>query len=79
MNLEEDNTMNKKIMKNGVDKLQISKNAISILEKNNIQNIEQLCKRTRKELKEMNILQVDIRDIVLSLQLVGLDLKNNSY
>lgn len=71
--------MNKKIMKNGVDKLQISKDAINILEKNNIQNIEQLCKRTRKELREMNILQVDIRDIVLSLQLVGLDLKNNSY
>lgn len=71
--------MDKKIMKNSVDKLQISQNAINILKKNNIQDIEQLCKQTRKALKEMNILQIDIRDIVLSLQLVGLDLKNNSY
>ena len=79
MNWEEDRAMDKKIMKNSVDKLQISQNAINILKKNNIQDIEQLCKQTRKALKEMNILQIDIRDIVLSLQLVGLDLKNNSY
>ncbi len=65
------------ITKQSIEKLEVSNSAIEILKRNKIRNISQLCKRTRTELKEIGIGQKDIRDIEISLQLVGLDLKNN--
>ena len=67
------------ITKRSIEELQISEKAIEKLKKNNIKNISQLCKKTKTELKEIGIVTKDIRDIEISLQLVGLDLKSNSH
>lgn len=67
------------ITKQSIEKLEISEKAIEILKRNKIKNISQLCKRTKTELKDMCIVQKDIRDIEISLQLVGLDLKNSNH
>ena len=67
------------ITKQSIEKLEISNSAIEILKRNKVKNISQLCKKTKTELKEMCIIQKDIRDIEISLQLVGLDLKSSSH
>lgn len=67
------------ITKKSIEKLEISSSAIEILKRNKIKNISQLCKRTKTELKEIGIGQKDIRDIEISLQLVGLDLKSSIH
>ena len=70
--------MNENILKQSIDKLQISNSAIKKLGNNNINSINQLCRQSKEELKKMKISQIDIRNIEISLQLVGLKLKDNT-
>lgn len=70
--------MNRQILKQSVEKLLISNKAIEKLKENEIINISQLCEKSKLELKRAGIGLKDIRDIEMSLKLVGLDLRSNS-
>ena len=48
-----------------------------IIENNKIATIGQLCKKIKRDLKKLDIVQFDIKKIETELQLLGLDLKNN--
>ncbi|MCI9038480.1 MAG: hypothetical protein HFJ29_01135 [Clostridia bacterium] len=69
--------MSKSIGEQSVEKLLISNKAIEKLKKNEIINISQLCEKSKVELKKIGIGLRDVRDIKMSLQLAGLDLKND--
>lgn len=75
--LQEIGKVNKKIEKQNVEKLLISNKAIEKLKENEIMNISQLCEKSKDELRKMGIGLRDVRDIKMSLQLAGLDLKND--
>lgn len=67
--------MEEKISKQKIERLDISDDATNILKENNINTIGQLCKKSKTDLKKMQILQNDINKIEIELQLLGLDLK----
>ncbi len=69
--------MEDKILKQNISRLGISDNALEILKKENIITIEQLCRKNKTELKDMELLQKDIHKIEIELQLLGYNLKNN--
>lgn len=47
------------------------------LKENNINNIYELCHYSRMELGQIGIMNNDIKDIMIQLQLMGLNLKSN--
>lgn len=67
--------MDEKISKQSIDRLDISNEANDILKKNKIITLGELCKKTKKELKELTLKQNDIKEIEKELQLLGLNLK----
>ena len=69
--------MEDKILKQNISRLGISDNALDILKNKNIVMIEQLCKKSKTELKDMELSQSDIRKIEIELQLLGYNLKNS--
>ncbi len=69
--------MDEKISKQSIYRLDISDDAINILNENKIKTIGQLCKKTKKDLKNYDLLQNDIKKIEIELQLIGLDLRDN--
>lgn len=58
-----------------IDRLDISNESSDILKKNKVITLGELCKKTKKELKELELKQNDIKDIEKELQLLGLNLK----
>ena len=64
--------MEDKLIKQNIDRLDISDNAIKILKDNKIITLGQLCKKSKSDLKKIEILQCDIRKIG-----TGLNLKNS--
>ncbi len=64
--------MEDKLIKQNIDRLDISDNAIKILKDNKIITLGQLCKKSKSDLKKIEILQCDIRKIE-----TGLNLKNS--
>ena len=68
--------MEDKIKKQSIDRLNISVAILEGLKQNNIIKIEDLCKRSKKELKKLGFLQNEINEINIELQLLGLALKN---
>lgn len=59
--------------------LELDKETNNLLKKNNICKIEDLWILNRKKLKEMGISDTEIKQIVIKLQLLGLDLNKKMY
>ncbi len=59
--------------------LNLDKETANLLKQNNISKIEDLWVLNRKKLKEMGISDTEIKQIVIKLQLLGLDLNKKMY
>ena len=62
-----------------IDTLKLSKNINKILKENNIIYIKDLWILNRKKLKEIGLIDKEIKDVIISLQLQGLDLNKKIY
>ena len=60
-----------------VTTLKINSKLANQLKQNNINNIYELCHYSRMELGELGIPNTDINNIMVQLQLMGLNLKSN--
>lgn len=69
--------VNDKILKQNIDRLDISCEILELLKEEKIITIEQLCSKTKTNLKELGLKQEQIKDIEKGLQLEGFNLKNN--
>lgn len=68
-----------KLKNQNIRRLDIDDNTIGILEKENINDLGSLCKKTKTELRKMDISQNVVKQIETQLQLMGLNLKNNLW
>ena len=62
-----------------ISKMNISKIIINKLKNNNINNIKDIWVLKRKDLKNMNFTDKEIKSIIIALQLEGLDLNKKIY
>lgn len=62
-----------------IDNLNISKELILKLKEKEINYIEELWVLKRTDLKNMKLNNNEINDIIISLQLIGLDLNKRKY
>ena len=62
-----------------IDTLKLSKNINKILKENNIIYIKDLWILNRKKLKEIGLIDIEIKEVIISLQLQGLDLNKKIY
>ena len=62
-----------------IAKLDLSSRVTKILRDNNINLISDLWQLKRKELKELSLTDKEIKSIIISLQLQGLDLNKKIY
>lgn len=69
--------MDKKLNKQSVDRLDISDNCMELLKSNDIETIGQLCKKSKTDLKKLNLVQEEVNKIDIELQLLGLNLRNS--
>ncbi len=68
-----------KLINDGVEKLELNNTICTKLKFNKIDTIGKLCEHTRRELKNIDLVQGEIQTIVTKLQLQGLDIKGNDY
>lgn len=68
--------MEEKMSKQSIDRLDISDNALKVLKENNIKTIGQLCRKSKSDLRDFELVQFEISKIEIELQLLGLNLKN---
>ena len=66
-----------KILEKNVSTLKLSSNITEKLMDNNIDTILNLCNHTRIELADLQFANDEINEIIINLQLIGLDLKKN--
>lgn len=66
-----------KILENSINELKLNKNINKILQENNINKVIDLCTYSRLELIDLGLKSTQINDIMVALQLLGLDLKRN--
>ena len=59
--------------------LNLDKETTNFLKKNNINKVEDLWVMNRKKLKEMGLNDNEIKQVVIKLQLLGLDLNKKMY
>lgn len=71
--------MKNKILEKDLTYLKLDSKIIDILKDNNINNINDLWGLTRKDLKGFKISDKDIHNIIVKLQLNGLDLNKRKY
>lgn len=71
--------MNNTILDENINILNLSNNIYNILEIHNINTINQLCNKTKTDLKNIGLFRNQISSIEVALQLAGQDLKNNRY
>ena len=62
-----------------IETLNLSKNINKILKENNIIYIKDLWILNRKTLKSLGLKDKEIKDVIISLQLQGLDLNKKIY
>lgn len=72
-----DGIIMEKILNKNVTELKINKSIKEILLNNNINSIYNICTYSRMELTEIGLNNVQVNDIIVALQLLGLDLKRN--
>lgn len=68
--------MDKNLEKN-ISNFRLGKNITNKLLSNNIKTIFNLCNYSRMELSELELSNEQINEIIIALQLLGLDLKRN--
>ena len=66
-------------LEDNIESLKLSKNVTKVLKTNNITYIKDLWILNRKKLKEIGLKDKEIKDIIISLQLQGLDLNKKIY
>jgi DNA-directed RNA polymerase alpha subunit len=71
--------MKNKILEKDLTYLKLDSKIIEVLNNNNINNINDLWGLTRKDLKNLKISDKDIHNIIVKLQLNGLDLNKRKY
>lgn len=69
--------MEDKIKQQNIQRLDISDNSINLLNQNKIKTIGQLCKKTKKELRNIGMTQNEINKAEIELELLALSLKNS--
>jgi len=62
-----------------ITKLNLSSSLIKKLKSNNIEKISDIWILSRKDLKNMSLSDKEIKSIIISLQLIGLDLNKKIY
>lgn len=62
-----------------INNLSLSKDLILKLNENNIKYIEEIWVLKRSELKSRGFTNEEIKNIIISLQLIGLDLNKKKY
>lgn len=67
--------LEEKYINQNVERLDIPVSEINILKDNNIKTLGNLCKYSKTDLKEFNILPNNINKIQIELQLLGLNLR----
>ncbi len=68
-----------KILEKDISELNLSTKINNTLKDNSINTIEDLWKLKRKELKDMKLSDSDITQVIIKLQLYGLDLNKKVY
>ena len=71
--------MKNKILEKDLTYLKLDSKIIEVLNNNNINNINDLWGLTRKDLKNLKISDKYIHNIIVKLQLNGLDLNKRKY
>lgn len=69
--------IDEKLLNQSINRIEISDNATEILNKNKITTLEDLCNKTKTDLKKLEINQGEINKMDIELQLLGLKLKNS--
>lgn len=69
--------IDEKILNQSINRIEISDNATEILNRNKITTLEDLCNKTKTDLKKLEINQGEINKMDIELQLLGLKLKNS--
>ena len=67
----------KEILNESVNKLKLDKKIAKQLIEKEIDTIIKLCNYSRLELNDLGFINTQINDIIVSLQLIGLDIKKN--
>lgn len=67
----------KQLSKQKVTALNIKDDIVVILHKNRIKTLGQLTKRTKTDLRSLDLEPADVNKLAIELQLQGLNLKNN--
>ena len=64
---------------NDINSLNISKKIVKILKENEIIKVYDLWIRNRKYLKNLGLSDNEIKEIIIKLELIGLDLNKKKY
>lgn len=67
------------LLKKNIHTLDLEEKVERILKANQIETIEELWSKTRKELKSYGIKDTEINRLIIKLQLLGLDLNKKVY
>lgn len=71
--------MKREVLKKNIEILNLDGNIIKKLKENNINIIEELWVINRHKLKDMNFKDNEINQIIIKLQLIGIDLNHKRY
>lgn len=69
----------KLVVNKTIDNLNIDSSIVDILNKNNIMFIKDLWKLNRKDLKNLKLSDNQVNQIIIKMQLNGIDLSNKTY
>lgn len=69
--------MNNKYLKQNIDRLDVPMQAINLLKENGIEEIKQLCNKTKTNLRNIGLNNAEINKLEIELQLLGLDINSN--
>lgn len=64
-------------LRSNIRTLSINKKVLEVLSNNGIETVKDLCKCSRMDLADKGLENSEIKDIMITLQLNGLDLKPN--
>ena len=71
--------MQKEVLNKDIEILNLNSNILNKLKNNSIYTIEQLWYLNRKKLKDINLKDSEINQVIIKLQLIGLDLNKKKY
>lgn len=71
--------MKREVLKKDIEILNLDSGILKQLKENNINTIEELWIMNRHKLKDMNFKDNEINQIIIKLQLIGIDLNHKRY